>query len=1574
LCCYVLFGLFLCTPSAAACPNEAARISTPASLPDCRAYELVSPPDTNGRRLGALSTFNLPANPQVVPSELASPSGDSVVFISYHSALPEVREATGVVDVYEAQRKPGAWQTIRRLSPSGSLMGDVLPGGVSADHQYAFAVSNDAYSPLEIESHSTSYLGKPSGAFELLGVGSLGTEPFAQGRYLGDGGQHVIFSTGHGFDQSVWCSAYAKCKVRRLEPMAPPEGTGAIYDRSADGPPHVVSLLPGDQPPNAGEDAFYRGNSRNASSVAFEIEGSLYLRIHNGEGAQEETLKIAEGEPVYAGLSDEGNYLFYVVGGDKGTIHRVDTTTDEDVVINPTVAGEVVNISADGTHIYFIAEQEIGNEGTAGAPNLFVWAGGMTRYIATVAPTDLEQTSNSEYIASSLGFPALTNWTEWVTNRPKQNAEQGPGAESSRSTPTGDILVFESRAKLTGYENAGHTEIYRYDAEAKSESVVCVSCNNAASQATADARLQFLNEVPVSIIVNNVNNDGSRIFFETPEALVGEDVDGVSDIYEWSVNEGQVTRGLISSGLSTRYPFPEGALQGRPVENALLSVTPDGANVVFQTQNALTPDAPLGGALQIYDARIDGGFPMMPAAQRCAEEGCHINTGPLAPALTDGRQATDGTRRRAHRKHCRRRVRHKRKHHRCTRRKTKARKAAAASSQAKAGDGWATLAPLAGTDAGSSGSTSASAPDAVASAKSATGEYSIETARAEESTSSAGEHPDITTDIELTHTINVAGEPEAADRTEELSVSVPPGLLGNVTAVPTCSSGELLALNCPVDSQVGVARVLVTWNAKTEIVEPLYNLVPPHPGQEVARLGFTALFFPVFIDVKVRTAGDYGVTATAYGPSGLVSVVHAETTLWGNPAAPGHDGLRMNAQEALECDGTPCSGERESGIPPAQRKAFMTNPSACQQMSIGFAARSYQLPGQVFEKNLLMPSISDCTGLPFAPSFTADPTSHVAGARTGLRTVLRLPQHLGEEELATATMREAKVMLPAGLQIAPGAANWIGTCSNQQVGLHEEVDAGCPDASKLGTATITSPDLPEPIEGAIYQRNPQSGHQFGLWLTADALGMHIKIPGELEPDKQTGRLTAVFRDLPQVPVEEIALNVWGGPRAPLENPDRCGTFAADFSFSPHSEDPAVTGHSDMQITGGCDKPFDPRLEAGVVNPVSKKFSPFIFDLERDDSDQALQGFELKLPDGELAMIKGVPLCSDAAATGGDCPAVSSIGHVIAAAGAGPEPLWVPQPGRPEPKVYLAGPYLSSPFSVVTEVPAQAGPFDLGTLVVRSGLGLESDSNRAVVKADPLPRFFEGVALTYRRFHVVVDRPHFMLNPTDCSKLQVNSSVTSTQGVVAHPSSMFRVGGCGRLGFAPRLSLFLKGGTKRAEYPALTAVIRTRRGDANIAMTSVALPHSEFLAQEHIATICTRKKFVVDSCPKGSIYGTAKAWTPLLSKPLQGPVYLRSSNHPLPDLVVALGGELDVNLVGRIDSTNGGIRTTFDQVPDAPVTKFILKMRGGTKSLLVNSTDLCAHTHRATVRMRAQNRRALKSRPLLESGGCQGAKR
>jgi hypothetical protein len=1578
-----LTGLFPGAAGAAECPNEAFRTGLSAALPDCRAYELVTPPASNGRLLEGLSTFGFSAVTDMFPTELGSPIADSFVYMTYNSPLLDPEGASGIFDTYQALRGDDGWETIRHLNPDGTQAVLPYPGGFSRDHSYTFnqvEPLGQGHTGGSFAAEGTAdYLSAPDGTFELVGIGSLGTERLAQGRYVSEGGEHVIFVTGGLEGQSFWCGGSGEpCSEKQLEPDAAPTGTGAIYDRSADGPTRVISLLPGDVPAAAGEEAFYQGTSRDASVVAFKINSTLYVRLDN-----EETLKVTEAKSTYAGLSDDGHYLFYVSGGN---IHRFDTAAGEDKEITPTGDAKVVNVSADGSHVYFISETQIDKKGEAGQPNMYVWSGGSPEFVATVAPSDLEQTSGQK----GLVIPALTRWTSSAVNSETQVRELGgPGADSSRTTHDGTVLAFESRAQLTTYDNDGHTEIYRYDDGDKI--VACVSCS-LHEPATADAHFQDLRLVKPAVVIHNLSDDGNRVFFETSEALVTRDTDGVNDVYQWHEEGAVVALDLITSGQSVEYPLVAEQSQYLPTPNMLLSATPDGEDVFFFAQEKLVPKAGGGGTLAIYDARVSGGFAEAVSPPVCLEEGCKSAPSGFAPLLP-GSLSSESTHSAGNlkpqpRKPKPRCKRAKHKHRHCKKKKNRRRANASATSSV-------------GLDSSTRNTSEPSAPAFSASAVSAEPDeaartvapvqaasveeefpFGIELFEAEESIPAAGKHPDFTTSFELTHLINkISGLPEADARPEEISVSLPPGLLGNVNAIPKCETGHLVAFgNCPIDSQVGIAKVLATGFNKA--AEPIYNLEPPHPDREIARFGFMAILYPVFIDVKVRTATDYGATATVHDPPAQTALVEAETTLWGNPADPVHDPQRLTTREATEClgplSGTACKqpeGKRPSNLPPT---AFLTNPSACQPMPVGLTVKSYQRPGEIFTASDEMDPITGCSGLPFAPAFKAEATNSAGNAPSGLKTTLVIPQTSTEEVSgpSTATMREARVTLPQGFQINPGAAEGIAACDEAQVGYHQEVDESCPDPSKIGTAQISSPLLPHPINGQIFLRNQRPGHPYGLWLTSDELGLHVKIPGELEPDRATGRLTAVFADLPQTPVSEIDLNVWGGARAPLTTPEDCGTYQAAWSFAPHSNDPAVTGTSPIVIDQGCGaRGFSPRLHAGTTKPIAGAYNPFEFDLEREDSEQNLASVDLTLPDGLLAKLKGVPLCPEGDTASGACPAASQVGRLTALAGSGSAPLWIPQPGRSPTAVYLAGPYRGAPFSILAVVPAQAGPFDLGNVVVRSALRVDPESARATVASDPLPRFFEGVGISYRRVHVVVDRPEFILNPTDCSELQITSHLVSVKGAVAEPSARFEVDGCRALKYTPKLELELKGGTKRSDHPAVKALLTQPPRQANTAGATVVLPASEFIDQDHINSPCTRVQFAAEKCPKLSVLGTATAVTPLLDEPLKGKVYFRSNGgeRELPDIVADLHGQIHVTLVGFVDAVpvkgteRSRIRTRFASVPDAPVTRFTMNLLGGAKrGLLENSRDLCRTNRRAKVSLTAQNGRRINRNQLIKT--------
>jgi hypothetical protein len=423
--------------------------------------------------------------------------------------------------------------------------------------------------------------------------------------------------------------------------------------------------------------------------------------------------------------------------------------------------------------------------------------------------------------------------------------------------------------------------------------------------------------------------------------------------------------------------------------------------------------------------------------------------------------------------------------------------------------------------------------------------------------------------------------------------------------------------------------------------------------------------------------------------------------------------------------------------------------------------------------------------------------------------------------------------------------------------------------------------------------------------------------------------------------------------------------------------------SSFVIDQGCQATatLSPTLEAGSKSPLAGQFSPFVVRVVSPDGQQNLSQLEVTLPQGLLAKLAGVPICGDPEAAAGACPVSSSVGSVAVGVGAGALPLFLPQHGKAPAAVFLAGPYRGAPYSLVVEVPAQAGPFDLGTVAVRSALYVDPTTTAVSVKSDPLPQILEGVPIRYRDLRVTVDRPDFTLNPTNCDAMSVSSRLSGIGGATGNASSPFSVTECEHLAFKPSLTLSLRGQTGRSGNPALSAVLRAPKGQANIAKAAVLLPASEFIDNAHINSPCTRVQFNADACPKGSILGTATAYTPLLDKPLTGPVYFRSNGgeRELPDLVADLDGAIHVTLVGFIDAVpikgteRSRVRTRFSSVPDAPVSKFVLKLKGGAKGLIENSVNLCQKPRGAKVQLQGQNGKSYNYETPL-AAKCGEAKR
>jgi hypothetical protein len=868
----------------------------------------------------------------------------------------------------------------------------------------------------------------------------------------------------------------------------------------------------------------------------------------------------------------------------------------------------------------------------------------------------------------------------------------------------------------------------------------------------------------------------------------------------------------------------------------------------------------------------------------------------------------------------------------------------------------------------------------------------------------AGAHPDLTT------TIRFAG----SDDVRDIRVELPLGFSGDPTAYPTCTSQLLAAGNatghgksslCPIDSQVGKVDVFdLPGDTANGLFLPLYNLAPERG--EAAVFAFNYLGVVARIVVGVR-AGDYGLTAEARGISEGQPISGLRVTLWGVPADTSHDPQRLLGDSYLN------NGNHPSG---ADRVSFLTSPTSCPGTAsvTTVAVDSWLQPGLFYSTSFDAdlggsPFVSEgCSQLDFSPTIEARPSTNLADSPSGLNVDLHVPQALTADPdgLAEAHLRDAELTLPAGMSVNPASAAGLGACSPAQIGLNTPVGeplahfdgnpAHCPDSSKLGTVEVDTPVLDHPLKGTIYlasQNQNPFGSLLALYIAIEdpLTGTIIKLAGHPVADPQNGQLRISFDRNAQLPFEDLKVSLFNGPRAALRTPITCDNFTTTSRMTPWSspEGSDATPSDTFAITNGANNtpclksageaPNKPTFSAGTADPAAGTFSPFVLKLARADGTQPLRSIDATLPKGLLAKLAGIPYCPDAAlaAAAGksgraeqaspSCPATSRVGSVTVGAGAGSTPLYVGA------EAYLTGPYKGAPLSLSIIAPAVAGPFDLGTVVVRNALYVDPESAQVHAVSDPIPTILQGIPLDIRSIALSIDRPGFILNPTSCAPTAVKGGALSVFGQSASLTSPFQVGGCAALGFKPKLAIDLQGATKRNRYPALRATLQARPGDANIGKAVVSLPHSAFLAQNHIKTICTRVQFAASACPAASVYGTARAISPLLDKPLEGPVYLRSSSNTLPDLVADLKGQLEVALVGRIDSVKGGIRTSFESVPDAPITKFTLSMQGGKKGLLVNSRNLCAGANKATVELDAQSGKTYDSTPVV-SNDCKSKKK
>ncbi|MEX0972953.1 MAG: hypothetical protein WDZ46_06810, partial [Solirubrobacterales bacterium] len=871
----------------------------------------------------------------------------------------------------------------------------------------------------------------------------------------------------------------------------------------------------------------------------------------------------------------------------------------------------------------------------------------------------------------------------------------------------------------------------------------------------------------------------------------------------------------------------------------------------------------------------------------------------------------------------------------------------------------------------------------------------------------AGSHPfelRVGFDLNLKLTSDELGTYTEPDENMRTNVTrLPRGFVGNPEATPRCSAAQLESEACPIASQVGAIDLLLQSAEEILSMEtpswhdvPVYNMVPP--GDAVAAFAFVVLQKPVWIEAGLDPADGYAVVTRIEHTNSSFFLRAAELTVWGVPGDPAHDWMRFDRN---------ADRYGASLDPSVPRRPFLTLPTGCEAAG-GFEIEvdSWQRPGAFVSAATPLLQATGCgdPGFSFEPTIEIEPTSHEAAAPTGLDVELTVPQNEDPDGLATPNLRDAVTRLPEGMAINPSAADGLIGCSQADVGLEDNEAPRCPDASKIGTVEIVSPLVPDTLKGFIYQAkqhdNPH-GSLLGFYTVARGNGLTIKLAARVDADPETGRLTTTFLDNPQLAFEHYRLHFWGGERAPLVNPPTCGSFRGSGTFTSwNSEMPTVTDTDTAQITSGPNgspcprglggRPFAPGFAAGSTTPLAGAFSGFGLEVSREDGHQELRGLETTLPPGMLARLAGVPYCpeaslasiSAAAGTGAgerrspSCPAASLVGRSDAAAGAGSLPFH--NPGN----VYLTGPHRGAPLGLVVVTPIVAGPLDLGTVVVRAALHVDPVTAQARVVSDPIPDKLvvagNGFPLNLRLVRVTMDRPGFTLNPTSCAEMAVGGAITSLQGARAEVANRFQVGGCAALGFKPRLHTRLVGGTGRGAHPKLRAVLKMPAG-ANIRRAAVSLPGSVILDQSNIRTVCTRVQFAADACPKGSIYGRAAAKSPLLDYVLRGPVYLRSSDDKLPNLVAVLRGPphqpLEIELAGRIDSVRGGIRTVFATVPDAAVSKFALTMKGGKRQGLLQSTrNLCRGAGRALARFAAHNGRRAGLRPKLNNSCGKGKRK
>jgi hypothetical protein len=896
----------------------------------------------------------------------------------------------------------------------------------------------------------------------------------------------------------------------------------------------------------------------------------------------------------------------------------------------------------------------------------------------------------------------------------------------------------------------------------------------------------------------------------------------------------------------------------------------------------------------------------------------------------------------------------------------------------------------------------------------------------------AGAHADWSTTLDFKH--NAAGRTFGDVR--NVVVNLPAGFAGNNTAVPTCPFAQLLTAvgesgegdACPIASQVGQ----ITLDLSTEGNKPPVSFTAPIYNMEVtsfgttAVLGFKTILFTQLLRISVRP-GDTGLTVTTPDITKVGEARGISVTIWGLPAAHEHDAQRGEVCGALGCHNE-FGGPQAAGIPV---KPFLSNPTSCGTFDAGLEVASWEEPENVSSAKSEVGPIDGCERVPFDPSIEAATSTESAESPTGFDFTMNVPQFWSNPEtISEANLGDATVTLPEGITANPSLAAGLGACTPAQYASETSsspLGAGCPPESKIGSILIETPLLAETIPGAIYIATPYDnpfgepahpgGSLLALYVVAKnpARGIVIKVAGKIEPNPVTGQLVTTFLNNPQQPFSRFTLKFRPGATAPLVSPPACGAYTTQAALTPWSAplEPRLIS-SALEVTRGVREgpcpsggvpPFHPQVVSGTQNNAGGSYSPFYLRILREDGEQEITRFSTTLPPGLTGNLSGIPFCPDAAIeaakaredtpsggaeeeAGPSCPAASEIGHTIVEAGVGT--VLAQTPG----KVYLAGPYHGAPLSIVSITSARVGPFDLGTVVIRFALDINPSTAQVEVSAngsDPIPHIIEGIVIHVRDIRVYMNRPNFILDPTNCNPQTITNTIDGAGADPANPADQvpvtvttpFEAADCSSLKFQPAFKVTTSGKTSKAAGASLTAKLTFPTGSlgtqSNIARVKVDLPKQLPSRLTTLQKACTAAQFNLNpaGCPAASVVGHATAITPLIPVPLEGPAYFVShGGEAFPSLIVVLQGYgITIDLVGTTFISKAGITSsTFKTVPDQPVTSFELTLPEGKYSALAANGNLCKSKLAMPTAFLAQNGAEIHQTTKISVTGCPKSKK